>query len=201
MKKYIFISLVLFISGNMLLISCDFSKRLDTRAAVKEMKERELKRITITQLTTIVDELGKKVTGELNENLVRSLEDRKLIDSLSKKYNIQIFVGSPLKLKTASNGQKVNEILEAYQYNSENHIEQVDNVQKNEDGTLFYYTAPILAENQFKGLPKEKIEKLGELSKLDSLYFRRKNELIGLWMIRFERKEVIKRIDPKTLNK
>lgn len=201
MKKSIFISLTLFVGANFLLISCDFSKRLDTRAAVKEMKERELKRITITQLTTIVDDLGKNVAGQLNQNLVKTLENKMLIDSLSKNYGIQIFIGSPQKLKATANGQKVNEILEAYQYNAENHIEQVDNVQKNEDGTLFYYTAPILAEGQFKGVAKEKIEKLGLQNRLDSLSFRKKNELIGLWMIRFERKEVIKRIDSKTLNK
>jgi hypothetical protein len=58
MKKLTFgIGLLALITG---LQSCDFSKRVDTTAAVKELKERQVKRINSAQITAQVDDWGKK---------------------------------------------------------------------------------------------------------------------------------------------
>lgn len=184
-----------------LLASCDFSKRIDTTAAVKELHEREVKRITPAQFTAQVDEWGKVIVDSLNENLVKSLENKVLIDSLSNKYRVEISSGSPLKLKNPALGDKINQILDAYQYNAERHLEQIDNIQKSDDEKFFYYTAPILFKNQFEGLKKAKIEELGKIGKLDSLAFRKKGDFIGLWMVKFSKKEVVRLADPKHLKK
>ncbi|MEA5461144.1 hypothetical protein VB796_18925 [Arcicella sp. LKC2W] len=184
-----------------LLASCDFSKRIDTTAAVKELHEREVKRITPAQFTAQVDEWGKVIVDSLNENLVKNLEKKVLIDSLSNKYRVEISSGSPLKLKNPALGDKINQILDAYQYNAERHLEQIDNIQKSDDEKFFYYTAPILFKNQFEGLKKAKIEELGKIGKLDSLAFRKKGDFIGLWMVKFSKKEVVRLADPKHLKK
>lgn len=183
----------------LLLNACDFSKRIDTRQAVKELHEREVKRITPTQFIAQVDEWGKIMVDSLNKNLPVNLEKRALVDSLSKKYRVEILTGSPLNLQNPTFGKKVNEILDAYQYNSEKHLPQVDNIQKSDDELFFYFTAPIIKNAQLDKLKKAQLETLEKMAKLDSLSFRKKGDFAGLWLIKFSKKEVVRLSDPKHL--
>lgn len=201
MKKYAKISAycLLLTAYCLLLNACDFSKRIDTRQAVKELHEREVKRITPTQFIAQVDEWGKIIVDSLNKNLAVNLEKRALIDSLSSKYRVEILTGSPLNLQNPAFGKKVNEILDAYQYNSEKHISQVDNIQKSDDELFFYFTAPITKNAQFDKLKKAQLETLEKTAKLDSLSFRKKGDFAGLWLIKFSKKEVVRLSDPKHL--
>lgn len=201
MKKYAKISTycLLLTAYCLLLNACDFSKRIDTRQAVKELHEREVKRITPTQFIAQVDEWGKIIVDSLNKNLAVNLEKRALIDSLSSKYRVEILTGSPLNLQNPAFGKKVNEILDAYQYNSEKHISQVDNIQKSDDELFFYFTAPITKNAQFDKLKKAQLETLEKTAKLDSLSFRKKGDFAGLWLIKFSKKEVVRLSDPKHL--
>jgi hypothetical protein len=199
-KNYFFLLIVhcsLFIGLN----GCDFSKRIDTRAAVKELHEREVKRITPTQFVAQVDEWAHIIVDSLNKNLAVNLEKRALIDSLSKQYRVEISTGSPLNLQNPEFGKKVNEILDAYQYNAEKHLPQNDNIQKSDDEKFFFYTEPITLKNQFDGLKKSKIEALGKVAKLDSLSLRKKGDFVGLWLVKFSKKEVVRLSDPKHLRK
>ena len=174
--KYIFSIKIclLFTVYCLLFTSCDFSRRIDTRAAVKELHEREVKRITPAQFTAQVDEWGHQIVDSLHKNLVRNLENKTVIDSLSKFYRVEILSGSPSKLQNPAFGQKVNEILDAYQYNAERHLPQIDNIQKSDDELSFFYTEPIILKNELEGLNKSKIEILGKKANLDSLAFRKK---------------------------
>lgn len=181
--------------------ACDFSKRIDTRAAVKELHEREVKRITPTQFTAQVDEWGHLIVDSLNKNFVKNLEKRDLIDSLSKTYRVEIFSGSPIKLQNPAFGQKVNEILDAYQYNAERHLPQIDNIQKSDDELYFFYTEPIILKNELEGLAKPRIQTLAKTANLDSLAFRKKGDFVGLWLIKFSKREVVRLADPKHLKK
>lgn len=203
MKKYPKVSIywLLFISCLMLLKACDFSKRIDTRAAVKELREREVKRITPAQFTAQVDEWGHIIVDSLNKNLSLNLEKRALIDSLSRKYRVEILIGSPINLQNPTFGKKVNEILDAYQYNAEKHLPQTDNIQKSDDEKFFFYTEPITLKNQFDGLKKSQLVVLEKTAKLDSLPFRKKGDFVGLWLVKFSKKEVVRLSDPKHLRK
>ncbi len=194
------VCLLLTVYGS-LLISCDFTKRIDTRAAVKELHEREVKRITPAQFTAQVDEWGHQIVDSLNKKLIQNLENNTLIDSLSKSYRVQILSGSPLKLQNPAFGQKVNEILDAYQYNAERHLPQIDNIQKSDDEMYFFYTEPIILKNELEGLKKPRIEALGKTANLDSLAFRKKGDFVGLWLIKFSKREVVRLADPKHLRK
>lgn len=184
-----------------LLTACDFTKRIDTRAAVKELHEREVKRITPAQFTAQVDEWGHSIVDSLNKNLVKNLENTAVVDSLSKSYRVQILSGSPLKLQNPTFGQKVNETLDAYQYNAEKHLPQIDNIQKSDDELYFFYTEPIILKNELEGLNKSRIEALSKTAKLDSLIFRKKGDFVGLWLIKFSKREVVRLADPKHLMK
>jgi hypothetical protein len=203
MKKYAKIAAycLLIIDSCLLLNACDFSKRIDTRQAVKELHEREVKRITPTQFIAQVDEWGKIIVDSLNKNLPVNLEERVLIDSLSKKYRVEILTGSPLNLQNPAFGKKVNEILDAYQYNSEKHLPQVDNIQKSDDELSFFFTAPIIKNVQFDKLKKTQLQTLEKMAHLDSLSYRKKGDFAGLWLIKFSKKEVVRLSDPKHLRK
>ncbi len=201
MKKYlkIFVYFLLFTSSCLLTTGCDFSKRIDTRAAVKELHEREVKRITPAQFNAQVDEWGKIIVDSLNKNLAINLENRTVIDSLSKTYRVQILTGSPQNLQRMNFGVKVSGILEAYQYNAERHLPQVDNIQKSDDEMMYFYTAPITINEQFTQLKKAKIEAIGTNAKLDSLSFRKKGDFAGLWLVKFSKREIVRLSDPKHL--
>ena len=199
MKKRTFgIGLLALIIG---LQSCDFSKRVDTTAAVKELKERQVKLINSAQITAQVDDWGKKITQDLNKSFVKNILDARVIDSLQKTYRIGIEIGSPIKLQNPALGKKVNEILDAYQYNAENHLPQIDNIQMSEDQEHLYFTSPIVLENQLKSASKTQLQELLTKTKIDSLDFRKKGDLLGLWMIKFSKKDVIRLVDVKQLSK
>ncbi len=201
MKKYISVNCLILTAIYVITIGCDFSKRIDTRAAVKELHEREVKRITPTQFVAQVDEWAHIIVDSLNKNLAVNLEKRALIDSLSSKYRVEISTGSPSNLQNPEFGKKVNEILDAYQYNAEKRLPQTDNIQKSDDEKFFFYTEPITLKNQFDGLKKAQIEILGKTTKLDSLSFRKKGDFVGLWLVKFSKKEVVRLSDPKHLRK
>lgn len=196
-----FLAKVFFIifTVNILVSSCDFSKRIDTTAAVKELHEREVKRITPSQFIAQVDEWGGIIVRTLNKDLVKNLQDSLVVDSLAKTYRVEILSGSPLKLKNPAWDKKINEILDAYQYNVLHKLPQVENIQKSEDEVYFYYTAPIHANATLKKLSKKQIETLGVQAKLDSLPFRKEGDFIGLWLVKFSKKEVVRLADPKHL--
>lgn len=199
MKNYIVKNCLLITAIYSFAISCDFSKRIDTRAAVKELHEREVKRITPTQFVAQVDEWAHIIVDSLKKDFAKNLETRVLIDSLSSKYRVEISTGSPINLQNPAYGKKVNEILDAYQYNAEKHLPQTDNIQKSDDEKYFFYTEPILMNDQFNGLKKNRIEALGKTAKFDSLSIRKKGDFVGLWLVKFSKKEVVRLSDPKHL--
>ncbi len=201
MKKTVSINYLLILAIFLSAAGCDFSKRIDTRAAVKELRERQAKRITPEQFTAQVDEWGHIIIDSLNKNFAVNLKNRALIDSLSSKYRVEILTGSPLNLQNPALGKKANEILDAYQYNAEKHLPQTDNIQKSDDEKFFFYTEPIILNKQFEGLKKTKIEALGKTARFDSLSFRKQGDFVGLWLVKFSKREVVRLVDPKHLKK
>jgi hypothetical protein len=70
-------------------------------------------------------------------------------------------------------------------YNAQNNLPQNTNIQKLTGDTLFFFTAPVLIND--------------ELLKIDSLKNRKKGDLLGVWGITFSKREVIRKIDIKNL--
>ncbi len=189
------------IFGVYALWACDFNKRLDTSGVVQELKERQVKRVNSAQVTTLVDEWGHVIVAKLNQDLVKSIQQKTQIDSLQRLYRVTIQLGSPLKLQAPDLGNKVNQTLDAYQYNAENHLDAIDNIQASDDGEYLYFSSPVVLQDQFKGMKTTDIQALAQATKLDSLAFRKKGDMLGLWLIRFTKKEVIRLVDVKSLQK
>ena len=132
--------LLFFILG---LSSCDFSTRIDTKAAVKEMKAKQVKRVLPEQIVHQVDTWGLGVQKEIE----KKLGEKSALDlaSLSKKYGISILVGKATNLKNQVSDQKIKDILDALDYSQSIQQEIPPSIQKNASGdSLFYiFTHPV----------------------------------------------------------
>ena len=132
--------LLFFILG---LSSCDFSTRIDTKAAVKEMKAKQVKRVLPEQIVNQVDTWGLGVQKEIE----KKLREKSALDlaALSKNYGISILIGKPSDLKNQVSDQKIKDILDALDYSQSIHQEIPPSIQKNANGdSLFYiFTNPV----------------------------------------------------------
>jgi len=114
--------------------SCDFSKRIDTTAAVKEMKNRQVKRILPQDITNKADTWGQEIQAII-ENPTNKLS----LDSISKQFQISIQSGKAITLKQRNKDQKIQEVLDALDYSQSIKQEVPPSIQKNTAGDSLYY--------------------------------------------------------------
>ena len=192
MKK---IAIFLILSIN---LGCSNFERLDnTVQIVARMDGYKVKRVTQTQITYQVEEMGSEISKALTKDFAEQmkgqsktrsqeicqLKNMTLIDSLSTSYGIKIrLLGQP---DIGSNNElypKEREILEAYADNATKKLTMGDNTQKIGD-SLFVYTSPIPYKNG-----------VGNLCFGDASGF-------AIWSIIIRKSEVIKTINVKQLRK
>ncbi|MFM6936491.1 MAG: hypothetical protein ACKOXH_02240 [Aquirufa sp.] len=128
MKKYLIIFLAFTV------YACDFSKRIDTTAAVKEMRERQVKRVLPQDIVNQVDVWGK----ELQANLAKG----QVADTLRLKNKVSIQSGSIETLKKSVKDAKINEMLDAIAFGISQKQEIPPSIQKNSSGDSLYYIYP-----------------------------------------------------------
>jgi len=128
MKKY----LVLFLALS--LYSCDFTKRIDTTAAVKEMRERQVKRVLPQDIVNQVDVWGKGIEKQLQSGVSS--------DSLASKNKVRILNGDIASLKSQIKDSKIIEMLDAMEYGIAQKQEIPSSIQKNKTGDSLYYMYP-----------------------------------------------------------
>ena len=129
MKNLLFLLLL-----GILFFKCE-PPRADLSGYNEEKKSRELKKIPVSQLTSIAHE----------EALV--LADS-IISGLPTNSRFEI---KKISLDKTSEIAKENLIIEAYQYNHQNGIELVDNEQLI-DHKLFLYNRPLVESGQLIGV-------------------------------------------------
>lgn len=123
----------------LLLQACDFSKRIDTRAAVKELKERQVKRVLPQQLVDQVDRWGQEVQKQLMDLYAQEKASPRVLDSLAQRFDIRIQSGAPLDLMKAQSDPKIKATLDALAYSLENKIPVEPSIQKTQTGDSLYY--------------------------------------------------------------
>ncbi|KAA9353899.1 hypothetical protein [Larkinella humicola] len=173
--------------------ACNPERNQNTKALVQEMNDNKIKRVTNVQLTTTVDEWGKALVLTTRKVLIRELTKKPgdstfcnlknvpAIRRLEKQYAITIDL---LKAKDVTNpalNPKERDLLGAYVYNAQNKLEQNDNVQKLND-TLFVYNSPVATDDIICKTCTDNA----------ALPF-------VIWRIVFNKREVIRRINPKKL--
>jgi hypothetical protein len=128
MKKYLIIILAITV------YACDFSKRIDTTAAVKEMRERQVKRVLPQDIVNQVDVWGQELQARLAKGQVA--------DSLSSKNKVRIQSGSIEMLKKSVKDAKINEMLDAIAFGLSQKQDIPASIQKNSSGDSLYYIYP-----------------------------------------------------------
>ena len=179
------------------LAACSIPDRVgDTKELVQEMKDNQIKRVTGGQLTEIVDNWGKKIVRDVERELVRKLtkspnevasicqlKNLPVADSLRELYAVEIRLFGAKDLKNSLISAKEQEVLGAFMYNSQNNIPPVDNIQRLGD-TAYVYNAAI----ESSSLVCQKC-------------FDNKPVAFAVWSVVFSKREVIRRVDAKSLRK
>jgi hypothetical protein len=112
--------------------ACDFSKRIDTAAAVKEMKARQVKRVLPQDIVNQVDTWGQEIQSKGTTKL----------DSATKALLITVRIGAPASLKASFKDAKMVEIMDALDYSLGQKQEIPPSIQKNTAGDSLYYFYP-----------------------------------------------------------
>ena len=112
--------------------ACDFSQRIDTAAAVKEMKSRQVKRVLPQDIVNQVDMWGQEIQSKGATKL----------DSATKALSISVRVGAPANLKSTFQDAKMVEIMDALDYSLGQKQDIPPSIQKNTAGDSLYYFYP-----------------------------------------------------------
>jgi hypothetical protein len=190
MRLLCFFLLLLAVTG------CNVDDRVgNTKELSQEIKNSKIKRITNVQLTTTIDDWGKRIAviaqksmGEaLKKNpekateLCQNLQQLPLVAALEKEYGVQVQLLGTADLTNPAFTTKERELLDAYLYNAENKLPQSDNVQRLND-TLFVYNAPVPADHAV-------IQRC----------FAQQALPLAVWRVLFNKRDVIRKIDVKKL--
>lgn len=205
-----------------LLFSCGPRERISKEVFDKVNNSMEAKKLSEAQITQEAmiwgDSISTAAQQQFMSSLHKAVEENgfagaigfcnvkaaPIASELSEKYDVEIRRTSfrarnPANLPTADESP----ILDAYQYNVENSIENEPNIQKIEGGDILLYTKAIVISSEFclacHGDVKNDI-KAELLNKIDSLYpndlardFRVGN-LRGMWSLKIPKKAVVNRL-------
>ncbi len=115
-----------------ILSSCDLSKRIDTSKAVEEMELRKVKRILPREIVAEATRYGQEI-----EKILKS--DSISLDSIQKKYKVNIYSGDLKSLSLANLDPKLMEVIDAMDYAIENNQNIPSTIQRNsKEDSLFY---------------------------------------------------------------
>ena len=204
-----------------MLAACDTGsqRRLNTEALQEEMRLREPKRLSEAQIIAEAYRQGNEVAAKAQERLMKTLQEAigkkslkeavvfcnlqayPLTDSVSRQYNATIRRTS-LRLRNPKNAptELEEQLLQAYQYNTEKGLPVEENVQRM-GNDLLLYTKPIVLGNELclhcHGTPKKDIA-VETLQQIDSLYPQDEarnyqlGDFRGIWSIQLKQKELVK---------
>lgn len=197
--------------------------RVDTRAVKKELDKLKIKKIPEGQILSKADSLGSLVSANLQGLISKKLDSSFLkggikaaipfcnlatyeeVRNAEQEFHAQIRRTSfPDKLANIKHtpDEDGKEILDAYAYSIEQKLPLYKGVQV-KDTEILFHSPILLAENQClrcHGTPGVDLSE-EDFQTLKSLYpqyrstNRKMNEFLGMWMIKFDKKELIRRIE------
>ncbi|GLU50835.1 hypothetical protein [Dyadobacter frigoris] len=178
----------------LLLSGCNNTRVENTKELSNEIKASKIVRVTNTQLIYTVDEWGKKISKlaqkSLEEALAKNPEKAAelcknpsgipIIGALEKKYGVKISLLGPDDTKNAQLDKKEIELLEAYLYSAKSNASSLsDNVQPINDTTVVYNVPADL--------------------QICKICLADKTPSFALWRLLFDKKEILRKVDVKTL--
>lgn len=199
-------------------MSCTSDKKVDKEAVKKEIKSREIKRVTEAEIVNKVHEIGNLIAlstkKTLGKNLQKALQDggvenavefcklnaTPLVDSLSDQFDAVI---RRVSLKARNPNDEPNDLekqlLEAYAYQWNDSIPLNPNVQAIEEDR-YLFTKPIFVDNALclschgtydNGLLKESDDFIKSKYPDDQATGYQIGDLRGIWSIIISKKVVV----------
>jgi hypothetical protein len=128
----------------LLCLSCDFSHRIDTSAAVKEMKSKQVKRVLPEQIVSQVDTWGQAL--EKNPK------------ALAAEITFKTYQGPAEMLIQQVSDKKLKDVLDAISYSLSQKQVIPPSIQKNAAGdSLFYIFQQANGETTLYGFSKSSV--------------------------------------------
>ncbi|WP_339697783.1 DUF3365 domain-containing protein [Algoriphagus aquimarinus] len=216
MKNFLY-----FLIPAVLFLACGPQERISKSVFDEVNKGMEAKKLSEAQITQEAMIWGDSISNEAQQQLMANLHKAvneqgatgalnfcnvnaaPIIKKLSEKYGV-IIRRTSSRARNQENLPIKEEfpILDAYQYNAENGIENKPNIQTIEGGDVLLYTKAIVISTEFclscHGDPQKDIE-TGVLSKIDSIYPRdlargfEVGDLRGMWSLKIPKKDVVLR--------
>jgi hypothetical protein len=162
----------------------------------EEIRSRQIKHITPSQVIALSNDFGQKIKTSLNQDLAKSILDTNLIDSLKKSFKVKIDLLKPSDLTNPKIDPKVRALLDAYLYNDEKHLPQNDNLQPITNGMQVVFTTPALYNKKLSGQSASIGKTLNQ-----NLNTKIEGSLLGVWAVTFERKNLVNQIDVKAFGR
>ena len=128
-----------------LFVQCDFSTRIDTTAAAKELKARQVKRVLPQEIVNQVDEWGQQ------------MQTKPLDTALRSQYAVRYLQGDAQSLRGQVKDVKIQQVLDALEYSQSMNQEVPPSIQKNVAGDSLYYIYPT-AKNQLVMIGFSKVQ-------------------------------------------
>lgn len=205
-----------------LIVSCGPQERVSKETFEEVNRNMEVKRVTEAEIIQEAMIWGDSLTQEAQKQLISNLQKAiseqgipgaidfcnvnalPILTELGKVYSVQIKRTSNRARNAADlPTEEERPILEAYEYNAENGIKSDPNIQKFENGEVLLYTKPIVIPNGMclschgepgKEISKETQAKLDQLYPNDQAKGHKEGDLRGMWSVRIQKKEVVKRL-------
>lgn len=181
-----------------IILGCDSGGRVEnTKALSNEINASKIKRVTNTQLTYSADEWGKKISKIAEKSLISELQKSPeradslcgdlskipVIAALQKEYGVEVTLLGSGDLKNQKLAPKERELLDAYLYSAKQKSSAGDNLQQLND-TLLVYNAPVATE-----------------SLICTVCMKGQEIPFAVWRLLFNKKDIIRKLDVKQLNK
>lgn len=135
-----------------LFVQCDFSTRIDTTAAAKELKARQVKRVLPQEIVNQVDEWGQQ------------LQTKPLDTALRSQYAVRYLQGDAQSLRGQVKDIKIQQVLDALEYSQSMNQEVPPSIQKNVAGDSLYYIYPT-AKNQLVMIGFSKVQVIQKMDR------------------------------------
>lgn len=214
--------LIYFLFSSFLFIACGPRERISKNVFDEVNRSMEAKKLSEAQITQEAMIWGDSISSEAEQQLMASLREAvqekghadalafcnvnaaPIIKEVSDTYGVSIRRTST-RARNQDNLPTEEELplLEAYQYNMENGIENEPNIQRIEGGEVLLYTKAIVISSEFCLACHGQLEKdieVAVLAEIDSLYYDDLargfvvGDLRGMWSLKLPKKSVVNRL-------
>ncbi len=195
-------------------VSKDVFDAVNKKMEVKKLSEAEI----LQEAMIWGDSISEQAQSQLISNLQNAIAEQGVAEAVEYcKINATSILDSValddgIIIRRVSNrfrnpddqpNEEEEQLLEAYEYNSEQGIESDPNIQKFENGEVYLYTKAIVISkglclschgNQNTEIEGETLEKINALYPDDKATGHQMGDLRGMWSIRIPKKAVVDRM-------